>query len=254
MVLVRVALVLLALVGTARAEQPLLVVAGGYGSCPWFGDPDEMKMMPPVEKLLFEELPEGDSLKLVRVCGALSRTAVYVDVHEVHGTSTSVDYTEESDQSMRRSDVPAYLAGLREDLGEGPTIFVGQSYGAWTLMRAALWIPRVDVLATIDPISALQCKIGSVLWSLVTGGRPECTRFPDDLVPYVNAIRLATYQWLHFYQTDYARLHSGTRIEADSNIHLAYPDSSGPFGAHADTETDPRIWNAIAVAFRGAMP
>ncbi len=212
--------------------RPLVVAFGGFGSCAVAGYTSEMKA-----SNFIDELAESLDADLIKTCFALSSQTVFAE---------NIDH----DESFRGpiSD----LFGFIEQAAQGPVYLVGQSYGGWVAMQAALQIsPKIQVLglATIDPISMKTCAPSNFAGSILLGSDPGCTQAPRDLERNFSRIKDRVGHWYHFYQTEYSNLHSSDIPTATTSSMVQYGESWHPFGAHALTETDERIWQDIQHQF-----
>lgn len=104
---------------------------------------------------------------------------------------------------------------------KNPRVYLfGHSYGGWSVMQVALKLKDAGIsvrgLVTLDPISPVGCKPGSVIGQVVNIPAAGCTRAPSDVSTDQRlAIGKATDFWLHFYQTQFRLLHSGGIDEID---------------------------------------
>lgn len=226
-------LVALLLGGQTLFAKPLLISAGGYGSCPIVGSTDEMRASTQIAALA-----QKLNADLLKVCFALSSTTVI----------SKSSWTGKS----RRQSVASFLKELsRLDRPDG-IFLVGQSYGGWLVMRVALTLPTsapTRGLATVDPISPIHCAPATLVGSFVAGPHDGCLQAPPDLNGQFNEVRSRVKSWTHFFQTSYRYLHSSLIREADQISEMDYPPTMLPFGAHMFTETDDRVWDKIGEAF-----
>ncbi len=215
------------------SAKPLLIVSGGYGSCPIAGNPWEMR-----QSRQAAELAKRLDARLLKTCFSMSPTVVFSKASWEKG--------------QRRRSVEAYLRDVAKlELKDGVFV-VGQSYGGWLAVRTVLALPSgvlAQGLVTIEPISPVNCLPRVLLASFLTGAHPGCNEAPSDLKLQFKVVRRAVRVWSHFYQTDFPYLHSSSIADADSTTKMNYPPTYLPFGAHMLTETDERIWKRIAEAF-----
>ena len=225
-------LLFFALVAMPLTAKPLLIASGGYGSCPIAGSTSEMRASRQIAALA-----KKLDANLVKACFSLAPWTVF--------------YRTWNNVSGRRS-VEGFLTDMAKlDTRDG-IYLVGQSYGGWLSMKLALALPAsvsIRALATVDPISPILCKPRWMVASWEMGPAEGCTQAPKDLNGRFNEVRSRVKGWTHFFQTDYRFLHSSAIREADRVLHMEYPPSYNPFGAHFLTETDERIWNKITEAF-----
>lgn len=149
---------------------------------------------------------------------------------------------------------------LSDEGARAKVIMVGHSHGGWLVMKLARdWRNDGDLsmLATIDPISQVNCTQGALIYqnALRTAvpfgallANAECHRAPRDLEPYAAIARKAS-QWKHFYQTTFPPLHSGPIAEAQPNENV----NSGGAIAHNTILSNPHVWNIISTGIRSAV-
>ncbi len=213
-------------------SAPLLIAAGGYGSCPIAGLPGEMRASAQITALA-----KRLGADLLKVCFAMSSSTVFAS-HNGGG--------------VQRLSVDKFVAQIAKmELKDG-IYFVGQSYGGWLSMKTVLALPAATVvhgLATNDPISPVNCAPPVMTASWALGPHPGCNEAPADLRPRFNEVRSRAKRWVHLYQTDYRFLHSSAIAEADRSTRFEYAPTWMPFGAHFLMETDESVWRSISNYF-----
>jgi pimeloyl-ACP methyl ester carboxylesterase len=223
---------LIALSPSQLIARPMVVAFGGFGSCAVAGYTSEMKA-----SVMIDHLARNLDADLIKTCFALSTSTVFAEnIESGEGFRGSI------------SDLFDFIA----ESADGPILLVGQSYGGWLALQASLHLPseiRILGLATIDPISMETCSPANFAGSILIGSDPGCTEAPSDLASKFERIKRRVGDWHHFYQTEFSNLHSSRIPIATTNQKLSYGESWHPFGAHALTETDPRIWNNIQSRF-----
>ncbi len=236
------------------AVAPFVVFFGGFGSCFVDGHPSEIRSSQTIHNFI-QDLSEaaGETVPAIKACFAIGNSPIY---------SARYDHSDESHSEAGSSDFETLFDWIETESAGRPLILVGQSHGGWTAMKAALHMKRkVDVLTTADPISVETCD--ATAFAASTSGYavfgfqpwPGCTQAPIDLEDKFAEIRSKTGVWHHFYQTETAFLHSSEIPEATSNEKLTYTVSSmNPFGSHAWTESDYRVWDKVLDSARALLP
>jgi len=131
-----------------------------------------------------------------------------------------------------------------QTLGSGVDriVIIGHSYGGWTAMKSAFAVgTNIDLLVTIDPISLEKCTHGS--W-IMKGD--YCKMFPPDFETFrLESLASLTGEWLHFWQTQQASLHSGPVSIMNPNL------KEERIAARHDTiDTNDRVWRSIEEALQ----
>lgn len=244
---------------------PLVVFFGGFGSCFINGNPAEIRSSEQIhqfaEFLTKKSSADSNGKKLpqdptvVKTCYALGNRTTYSAIYQPATRQHSTIFAAPLDELIEEIDM---LARKR------PVILIGQSHGGWTAMKVAGQLSQpVTLLATIDPISVINCHAAA--FSISTTGYATagftpwsgCTEAPTDFGDELEVIRENAQNWLNFYQLETRFLHSSRISIADANIRVRFNSASpddvtegswNPFQAHAATETSPRIWRQIKTA------
>ena len=236
------------------AVAPFVVFFGGFGSCFVNGHPSEIRSSQTIHNFI-QQLSEaaGEAVPAIKACYAIGNDPIY---------SARYDHSDQSHSDAGSSDFETLFDWIESESAGRPLILVGQSHGGWTAMKAALHMKRtIDVLTTADPISVETCD--ATAFAASTSGYaifgfqpwPGCTRAPLDLEDRFAEIRAKTGVWHHFYQTETAFLHSSGIPEATTNDQLSYNVRSvNPFGSHAWTESDYRVWDQVLDSARALLP
>ena len=222
---------------------PILGFMSGYNSCPsWYGDVHGTNMGIAAKRLLrrIKRETKAPAVEYVVSCFPRSASKVrFVTSYDrgeylYHGY---VDHIVEEITTLARKhpDHKVYLAG--------------HSYGGWLAMYVVTQLPswvNVGVVATIDPISTVNCAPSTFVRSYLSSSfnlRPAsgCTQAPTDLSQRYIARRSGS--WLNFYQAMYPLLHSGYIGHAHANEMYDYQTGYlEEFQAHVMIEEDARIW------------
>lgn len=132
---------------------------------------------------------------------------------------------------------------------------VGHSWGGWTAMRMATYIdPSIELggLITLDPIDRENCGPVEVSASLTRVGGAACQRAPEH-VTKGRALNFAEGgQWINFYQTKFAPLHSGPIPAASKNIEKTFNVSVLDPAYHIDFLKDQEVINTVLNLVRKA--
>jgi len=224
----------------AATARSLVVVSGGFGSCPVMGSPQELGLFSPLSRELANSTASTD---IVRTCFAFSSSLVNFDIVTRSEVASKNEFeVVKQAQSQPLIGFFRYLAQLAVDYEY--VVLIGQSYGGWLMMQLTSGFIEPDALVTIDPISLTQCRPLDALQSGVRSDPHPCRMFPRDVDQY--RVRARSHHWTHFYQTHNPVLHSGPSYHADRSIRLGYTGSSlNPFGAHYATERDERVWRKV---------
>lgn len=250
---------------------PLIVFFGGFGSCFFNGHPSEIQASANIHEFansVNDSLAESlevprDQVRstVIKTCYAIGNRTVYSSYYHPESRSHS---------DVGQSSLEELFQWIDANGRGRPVILIGQSHGGWTAMKAAANLTtRINLLATIDPISVKNCHAGAFSASTTgyatAGFEPwrGCTEAPTDFgAEQSSAIRENTLHWINFYQLETRFLHSSSIVEADENVRLRFgraPRAStylvsirnstegswNPFQAHAATETSPYVWERI---------
>ena len=233
------------------AVAPFVVFFGGFGSCFIDGHPSEIRASQTIQNFLQEVSDSaGEPVPAIKACFAIGSDPIY---------SSRYDHRDQSHPDAGFSDIETLFDWIESSSEGRPLVFVGQSHGGWTAMKAVLHMNRkVDVLTTADPISVQNCDAttfsASTIGYATLGFSPwaGCTRAPTDLKPRFAEIRARTGIWHNFYQTETTFLHSSKIPEATTNQRLTFTGwSMNPMRGHASTESDHRVWSAALNSTRG---
>ena len=227
----------------------LVVVSGGFNSCPtFFHSPYHQGMYDPATSLVLalRRMPEVRNVRLLISCFGQSNRKLKYAVG-LRGGATI------------RGDKEDWYNAILEELFAMPANhavhFVGHSYGGSLTMEMISRLPdwvNVRSLATLDPISRQNCSPSwfvraytrSMFWFNPHSG---CTQPPQDYRPYYRSYRERTHHWFNAYQTQYGFLHSGYIGFADHNWEREYDTNIFPaFMAHAGfLSEDEAIWSRV---------
>jgi hypothetical protein len=135
-----------------------------------------------------------------------------------------------------------------------PVYVIGHSHGGWLAMQIALSLRQPLVggyLATIDPISFIECNAATFADALLGGwGQLEpCRRAPQDMGSWgVNQIKkmIPGGSWRHYYQTNFLPLHSGPMHGPDKSLDMS-PFLSLNAGVASTINAHVRIANLSSV-------
>lgn len=223
-------------VGTATT---LVIVAGGYQSCPKTRELVPMPHVAHIDHILESASWMTDALRnqdpdvqVVWSCfsGVLIRQSlghVVLDgpMEFRFGTVNSGVRAEEDVLSFAVNDVDAgrpltpyfdfvkrYITAIKPSR----IYLTGHSYGGWTALQlgtrlAAAGNSMAGVLL-IDPISPFQCRANIMPINIVTqwSATPGCNMAPHDLLPEDMDLLASRSDWrVNFYQTAFWPLHSG---------------------------------------------
>lgn len=229
--------------GSSSPERHLIVVSGGYGSCPG-------------SKLAEDSLPWNGVARVRRALVERGETAQFI-VTCFGKDDFSLAQLGESRQVARRfggwDDWYRYLEAEIAARPGSRLHLIGHSHGGFLAMAsvaelARVWGDRLPVetsLTTVDPIDYYGCRENEVFWSTVGGLLFEpvaaCTRAPAWIASRVPAERLRS--WSNFFQTDFDLVHSGA-IRGATNWRLPMRHT-GP-KAHKFTSDDARVWIDVA--------
>ena len=164
---------------TVSAAKDIVLLAGGFGSCPWASDPSEMRMWKPLKKAIVGSdqeysLDTQRSSLVIRACYSMSNLAVSYDVlnHTREVRYLENDSLEIVSEFTKMHNDIASTKELAEQIGfylaienkENSVTLIGQSLGGDLVLDLAdllakrysatpeLTRPFVN-LVTIDPIS-----------------------------------------------------------------------------------------------------
>jgi pimeloyl-ACP methyl ester carboxylesterase len=222
----------------APLPQPIIIIAGGFRSCPLLKVSPRFTMRDILDaqiRLLASRVP-GVRPMFFHTCFGHDKSQVRLISFDEPGTIQILNTEDYLDMLYTR------VARL-----ERPVVYItGHSYGGWLSMLMSLHFPaRVDVrvLNTFDAISPATCRPQTFLDSIFTSpeykqGRavPGCNEAPMDFLPYDRqAVAERTQIWNNFFQTGFSLLHSSPIPEADLNLH---GPECGP-GAHSRITENP---------------
>lgn len=231
-------------VEASNDKVPIIVMIGGFNSCP---------------SRLWGDIHQGNM-------GIASRRllSMVTTNNEVADTEYVVSCFLRSNQDVRF--VSSYDEGEREYYGHKDALIAevttlasrhpnhrvyiaGHSYGGWLAMYLAEHLPawvNISLMMTLDPISTVNCRPTTFIRSYLSSTwrvnpAQGCTESPTDLstIGIGNRVR----NWLNYYQVTYSILHSGYIAQAKGNAMLSF-DTTYFLGykAHVSMEEDDRVW------------
>ena len=231
--------------------QPIVVAIGGWNSCeetPEQSDknPAGMRTYAPMMNMLNNlEVSLGEALPYMAIC-----------------LDNSVEF-----MKFYRSDKPDHLYNLplrsvydtlydmAREQGR-PLVLTGHSFGGWFAMDMARHKPDdifIDLIATLDPISPVNCNpsdFADSLWSSFSGNSVAiggCTEAPADFtVGERNLVRESTLSWVNYYQTEnWTVLKSSAIPESHENYQVTVNDWSDLWNSHSKLGENSFVWNDI---------
>ena len=218
----------------ASGATPVLIVMGGYQSCPptteFVTSPFSAQVSQMSEKVtsLKQSLQDAYRKKpqTIFTCYTGILKGMTIDRFELW-MSHDPNFTVRSEITLYSSLIhdsstllPLYrdLRTRFEQIDEPEVFLVGHSYGGWTASHVAQHFGKdfeMVGLTTLDAIHPGQCKplelIGRVLSFRVPKG---CRQFPSDID--AQTLKEKLQWWQNFYQNSYPVLHSGPVSELES--------------------------------------
>ena len=219
----------------AVSSHPVIVVMGGYNSCPrtteWFNSTKGAKTIDLAKKAdqLREELKGryGVDPKVIYTCYTGILKGLTIDRLEFW-ESPLREFGVRSETTMYSSLISGnnvlipFLRRIKSQLRELPSphvYLVGHSYGAWTAVHTAISLQEefsVVGLLTIDAISPVHCKpVKMILSGLLLRSPLGCRQFPRDLRP--DWLLPNVDWWQNVYQDGFYFLHSSAVIELEES-------------------------------------
>ncbi len=150
--------------------------------------------------------------------------------------------------------VETLIASMAREANE--VYLTGHSYGGWSAMKVAPAVGaarRINVLMTLDPISAVTCTPATGVLQFFSTAGNSCNESPRDFgASGLRSIRAATDKWINFYQTANRSLHSSAIPEVAENEKLDFP-AVGPINGlidyrnpHFYVGTGSQAWSRLA--------
>lgn len=209
----------------ARGATPVVVVSGGFQSCP---ATREITPLPKAVKTRFlgrkveaiaGRLKERGPIRTIYTCytGLLADLTVdrfdlwistdrHFKTKEVHSFYSTLFRSADALLPLYR-----YVRRVLEEVDDPRLYGLGHSYGGWTAAHVLGhfgWEYRASGLVTLDAISPLECKpLRLVGRTLTFRGTKDCLKAPSDLTATKIAPLVAS--WRNFYQDGGYLLHSG---------------------------------------------
>jgi len=223
----------------------LMVAIGGYNSCR--PGPYKQDMYKPFQEIR-KKLAEKKNIKTRFIIGC-------------HGkASGKIHYfTHSNPKELKTGEDVDLLADIEKEAkktSKKSVYLFGHSHGGWSVMKVAQVLNKkykIKGLATIDPISKVQCKpsVMAVWWyRLVTNKKtdPACKRAPADFTDKeIKKIKKRSKWWRNYFQQDTNYLHSGPIDQIDFNMLIAFKDYlRNPGIAHSLIDNDIRVWRNIS--------
>jgi hypothetical protein len=257
---------------TAVAQEPLVLVVGGYQTCA------KSVVFNPLPSTKIQEMAAkahvafGANAKYLYICysglHAFDLKTIEVqfdsDVNFAQPNHFFVNFDAlDGDKFLR----PIFGWVLRqvEEAGNPEIFLAGHSYGGWTSLRIARMLlargKNVRGLEMIDPINPLFCPAPVYAKSTVLNkilGKDEsvsgCTRSPGAMPPAVAKGLAKNQGWWHdTYQTRHPTLHSGPIYsteaidEKSGNSEYLFGEAKRDF--HRIIATDAGVWDGIGARY-----
>lgn len=261
---------------TAGFGKGLVVISGGYQSCPRNGEFISLPHVPEISKIVKAAQPfisavsqKEDGVDVIWSCfsGVKSGWNPYKVISKgpmtfqfgSHGTVISkIDYNSaDIDNGRPISPFFRYVENYIDQNHPSAVYVAGHSFGGWTAMQLGTRLAgkqvTIDGMILIDPISPFQCPANVMATSVaIKGDSPVgCHMAPRDLL--VRNMEELAHQskWLvNFYQTKFATLHSSALscVGWDNRMVTNFPNVAfGDVHTYLGTSSVPWLFSANQV-------
>ena len=240
------------MISSAFAKETLVIISGGFGSCPTNGFLDFFVNAPKTRHMFQGFYRENIDVILRSETGKLPRyfATCYTGATDLLWNFTrhiEGRYSFDSENlivgpNVKRFhieqgpqfDSPKFLDEMKAKLTKRIKYYeknnidldlyiIGHSYGGYTALELAKTYSKyIKGMVTIDPISMLNCQAKTMMVEFkdtVNKKHPGCLKAPDDRYSKKNIAFLQKHMsenkgkwWLHMHQNSFAWLHS-TKIE-----------------------------------------
>lgn len=267
-----VGIIIVPTIAQASKTAPLVVVTGGYDSC--VGD-RQGGVSPFGSNFTAEgvrmvnELNDYYSSPAVDWRGMSDKGIRWL--FTCYTKSSDLYYQGSNDDSVKQSWDLGTIVDRIENLSEGynrPIFVIGHSHGGWLAMRLMELVRKPIIsgfLATIDPISLIECNAGVYADALVMIGTgwpgsawdriASCRRAPGDFtVADIQRVKnnLGANPWKHYYQTHFVPLHSGViaggpdfSLDMTPFFNIMAGGVAASWSAHTRISNLSSIWHAL---------
>ena len=217
------------------SAKSLVVISGGYQSCPKNGDFIRLPHAPLISTIVEAAAPLvsglktlGDDVDVIWSC--YSGVKKHPLGEMVKGSpmsfgygqgkpgeaSTSIEVSSNTiDDAKPLSPFFDYVERYADMTKPDHIYLAGHSYGGWTAMHLGVHLAKtghnVSGITTFDPISPFQCPAGILSSSFVVSAQAPagCLMAPRDLVEAdMDLLRQENGLLVNFYQTTFTRLHA----------------------------------------------
>ena len=233
---------------TAEKDYPVVLIAGGFNSCPSDGILDATMRAGKTSEMydLYMNSKIPSLLHKIHGRPASVLTVCFTGIDSVaKSLATSISMRYAWNARDLKPDLPSvksvglpqgdlikdnvsFLASLKAalqtemrqemDSGNAPQFYlIGHSYGGFTAMQIAFHFKDyVNALVTLDPISILDCQAGDLstqILKTVSANHPGCLSFPKDkfsrdAIKKIDEGKNTKFRWLNIFQSYFAWLHS----------------------------------------------
>lgn len=268
------------LVASYTQAKSVLVVSGGYQSCPKKGELLMLPHVPDVFQIMESAVPIRNAIaddpdsEILWSCysglqhdGSLAHIASKGTLEfrygYYRGRKSSYNTIRFSVMDMRDGRILKSffdLVARHIDREKSQRVYlVGHSYGGWTSLRLGVHLSqlgqRLTGIALLDPISPSQCPANVHFFGTAFFMKPleGCSLAPRDITNAEMQLLADSTDWqINFYQTRYKQLHSAPlSYPGWKNQELIYLKRYWFGDTHSAMGTDQRVWHSLVPRVNG---